>query len=111
MISVGVGDCQLIASNVERCPFPPICRLNFNQSLAPVRLEAENVIAGPVPILNCSPSHLVGQVVTSLGFQARFFMVEYEFFACFPKCAISSVALCDIVFSCKLGHELSVCGR
>jgi len=59
VVSPCSGHGEFVARDVEGCPLPTVCRLNFDETLTSVRLEAGDIEAVTIAVLDRGPAHLL----------------------------------------------------
>lgn len=96
---MSLGDGELVAGDMEGRSFPAVRGLDLDQTLAPVRIEAADVVAGAIAINVRHPANPLGEI-SSTGSQKRCaLMGQHALFACLTKSAIAGVPSGDIVFT------------
>lgn len=108
VIPVGVSNCQFVSGYVERGSLPTVCCFDLNQAVTSIILEAKNVVARTIAILNRCPPHFIRQVFAPFGSQSCLFVAKHKFFPRLSKRAIAGVPFCYVKFSRDLCHEFSV---
>lgn len=91
-VTACISDCQFISGNMERGAFPSIGGLDLDQAFTAVRLEAGNVKAMAIPVLNQCPTYPIRQILPTCQLQRLPFTLQREFFTGFAECSIGQYA-------------------
>ena len=76
IVRARLRNSNLVPADMEGRAIPTVCRLDFDDTFTPIRLETGNVIPGTVTVLDRGPSHFVGKIIPANGAKTVLLMGE-----------------------------------